>query len=115
MARFDGTKTVEDFGEFNDRNGWWGTVPSVNFLMNLNKLHLKESTDLKTRYIASLTGSVLCGDHTFKVAKVPHANFERVFEAMFAILNEFGQVIGYWMVCSKSLTEIEPELMKVRA
>jgi len=33
-----------------------------------------------------------------------------VFEAMYSVMNEYGQVMGYYMTCSKALSEIEKEL-----
>lgn len=104
---------IDDFGSYKDQNGWNGFIPTTDFLMKWQIANLKASYETKTAWIRSLRGDILSGDHTFKVAKVPCSNYERVFEAMFSVMNEKGQIIGYWMTCSKSLREIRPELEKV--
>lgn len=40
--------------------------------------------------------------------------YQRVYEAMYSMMNEKGQVIGYWMTTSKSLGEISDELKAVQ-
>lgn len=62
----------------------------------------------------SITGRVLSGDHTFAVAKVPVGNSLKIFEAMFSLMNEYGEIIGYWMVPNTSLHEVKSDLEAVQ-
>lgn len=105
---------IADFGNFFDRDGWRGAVPSLPFLTRTYAIHGRKSQNFKHQHNMGITGDILSGDHTFKIAKVPCSNFERIFDAMFSVMNEFGQIVGYWMVCSKSLKEIMPELTAIK-
>lgn len=109
----DPNRAVPEFGYFDDRDGYRGQVPSQYILKRTFIQKQAKSATLKTRSVMGLTGKILCGDHTFQVAKVPFAGHQRMFEAMYSIMNEHGQVIGYWMTSTKSLTEIKVELQTV--
>jgi hypothetical protein len=89
---------------------WGGCVPTTEVLKKAYAWTSEKKSVLKTRAIMQTTGTILCGDHTFSVAKVPFQDHQRIFEAMFSVMNEHGQVIGYYMTNSKSLEEIRPEL-----
>ena len=54
---------------FHRLDDWVGPVPT---LTTLTKAYVEESAlqrDSKTKFLMSLTGKILCGDHTFKVQK----------------------------------------------
>jgi hypothetical protein len=112
LANADGDRPIEPFGEY-DGDLYRGQTPSVYILKRAFVGVMNKSSDIKTRSIMSLKGNILCGDHTFKVAKVPFSGHQRMFEAMWSMLNEHGQVVGYWMVSTKSLWELETELRTV--
>ena len=61
----------------------------------------------------AVTGGVLCGDHTFKIAKIPTIDSKPVFEAAYHLMNEFGQVLGFWFCHKSSIGELEPQLRAV--
>lgn len=87
-----------------------------HLLRRLNVAYLQtaeKNFELKTRKIMSLTGTILSGNHTFAVAKVPHANHQRIFEALYSNQNEFNQVIAYYMTMSRSIGELKDELKTV--
>lgn len=43
---------------------------------------------MRKSYTASLTGDILCGDHTFAIAAVPSCGGGRLYEAMYTVMNE---------------------------
>jgi hypothetical protein len=110
----DPDRKIEPFGAYDDKMGYRGQIPTVYALKLAFVRKMNESHEFKTRSLMSLTGTILCGDHTFKVAKVPFSGHQRMFEAMYSMMNEHGQVVAYWMTSSKSLWEIETELRTVR-
>ena len=62
---------VDNFQKFkHKKNGvsYPGIVPSSSVLKKAYVYVLSKEKEKKKRYIASLKGSVLCGDHTFKVS-----------------------------------------------
>ena len=66
--------------------------------------------------MAGLGGRVLAADHTFKVVKnVTSADGSRSFEAVFDVMNEFGQVVALLFTGSKSMEEIEGALCQLNA
>lgn len=58
-------------------------------------------------------GKILRGDHTFAIAKVPTSKYERIYDALYCLMNEYGQIIGFWMTFSKNMEELRPHMEKV--
>jgi hypothetical protein len=67
-------RKIESFGNFDDRGMWDGLVPSLPLLKNVYAELSLADKETKTRYMMSLTGNVLCGDHTFKVCRYLSSN-----------------------------------------
>ena len=66
------------------------------------------------RYMASITWQYLCADHTFKTDKyVRGPEGDRMFEAIFTVMNESMQIVGQYMVQTKSWMEIEPAMKQL--
>jgi hypothetical protein len=98
---------IKKFGDF------LYIVPTVESLKKAYMSVSMESYQTKVRKIMSLTGKVLSGDHTFAVAKVPHAGHQRIFEAMYSVQNEYNQIIGYYMTMTKSLNEVNGDISAI--
>lgn len=63
------------------------------------------------RYMSSIQGEYLCADHTFRIAKyIRDPTGERIFEAAFTVMNETCQIVGQYMVQTKSWIEVEPAM-----
>ena len=62
----------------------------------------------------SLKGDILSGDHTFAIANVPHPDHQRIFEGLYSNLNEYNQVVGYYMTMSQSVGELKTELAELK-
>jgi hypothetical protein len=84
------TKPISSFGSFPGLFG--GRVPSV---AKIRACYLAECTRLKytkLMWITSLTGDVLCSDHTFWATKHVRHKQKALYSALFGVMNEHGQV-----------------------
>jgi hypothetical protein len=117
------------FGDFDDRERYSGKAPTAAYLVR-NALRrvlllpacscltvamphmchpqtavvLADSERLAPYYktrLMMITGDVLKGDHTFKMAGKVHADGGRPYEAVYTLMNEFNQVLGSWLLRSK--------------
>ncbi|EQC25220.1 hypothetical protein SDRG_16917 [Saprolegnia diclina VS20] len=71
---------------------------------------------LQQAAIAATTAEHLCGDHTFFVAKHGRdADGKQGFTAVFTMMNQLSEVVGFWVTRSKSLKEIEKEIEMLKA
>jgi hypothetical protein len=108
------TDRIQPFPEFQFRKGasvsYPGVVPPSSHIKKVLTTKLETEKDLKVAKMMTLKGRILKGDHTFKIAKIPFQLMEKVFEASYSVMNEFGQIIGYWMTVSRSLNELREEL-----
>lgn len=105
---------IQEFPEYKERAGWYGIVPCTPFLVRAYEKRSSELYECRARFMSSLTGEVLKADHTYKIAKLPSINSTTPFKGMYSVLNEVGQVLGYWMTTSDSLTEIDSDLSALR-
>ena len=75
---------------------------------------LEKDHDLKINYISSLTAKVFSLtkviklDATYEIAKIVNSVKSKMFSNCLNILNEYGQVIGYYLMTSESLQEARP-------
>jgi len=119
IGRYELTRKLPDFGPFlpdgKHENSYPGHIASTSFLKKCYLNNVSKSAKLKTCKLMGLTGDILCGDHTFAVAKVPTQNYTKIFEGLYSIMNEYGQIMAYYMTCSKTLSEIEDNLKRVAA
>eukprot|EP00158_Paraphelidium_tribonemae_P003260 Partr_v1_DN26004_c2_g3_i1_m667 putative NA len=109
------TAKVKPFGNYADANGWRGSILSPQFLARVYCEVSVEAYPVKNRMMQSIKGDILRGDHTFKVAAVPMVNYQRIFEARFSIMNEFGHLLGFWQVQSKSLADLKTDFDMVQS
>ncbi|KAI3650243.1 hypothetical protein MP228_004907 [Amoeboaphelidium protococcarum] len=114
-VRFQNPGLIEPFGDFDDLSQYNGVIPSSKALKKFYLKSQSDQYDLKNAQIVATTGNVLSGDHTFKAAKVPISKSQQIFEGLYSLVNEFGQVIGYWLVAGKSLKDLKAEFSDLRA
>ena len=62
--------------------------------------------ELEMMFITSLVGNILCSDHTFWHIKNVRLNHQTLYNALFAIMNEHGQVLYWAYTKTKSYTEL---------
>ena len=104
---------LDNFGKFDDVNGYHGVIPSEEFLKKHYVSYSAQSYNLKNQFLQTLTGEILKGDHTFKVAKIPTEDGVRPFVAMYSVMNEYQMVLTYQMVPSKCLEDLRSSLEEV--
>ncbi|KAI3653227.1 hypothetical protein MP228_002652 [Amoeboaphelidium protococcarum] len=107
---------IDPFPEFSDKDQYNVSIPSTTVLKKFYYKSQMDVYDLKNAAVAQVTGKVLSGDHTFKAAKVPVSKSQQIFEGLYSLVNEYGQVAGFWLVPNKSLKELtgEFEVLKQR-
>lgn len=91
------------FSEFNDPEGYQGNIPSATLIrecfLGYFEAYMEEFYD---KYMRSLSGNVLSSDHTFKVASFVWSLKNQPFNAFWAVLNEYHEVITMAFVKDKS-------------
>ncbi|KAI3642336.1 hypothetical protein MP228_011891 [Amoeboaphelidium protococcarum] len=110
---FCNNKKVQDFGSYSNCAGYGGQVPSQPSLILAYKERQSAVHQDKSNTLMSVKGEILCGDHTFKIAKVPVKNQNRLFKGCYSVMNEFGLVCGFYFVHSTGLKEIQMQLSKI--
>jgi hypothetical protein len=73
----------------------------------------EQSYSLKNKFLQTIIGKILKGDHTFDIANIPTEEFEKIFSGMYTIMNEYNMILGYWMLPSKELDDIRGPLSEV--
>jgi hypothetical protein len=55
-------------------------------------------------------GRVIKIDHAYKITKCILIDGQRGFEAIFSVMNEFGQIVAWWLTHGSDLTEVEEHM-----
>ena len=67
--------------------------------------HQRRRPFLLTR-LMMVTGEVLSGDMSFKVAKRILSNDGKFFECTYTLMNEHNEILGFWFCRSKSILQV---------
>ena len=115
---FLSTRTVfspkEQFSEVGDRMGYCGFVPSEGYLRDVYNKFMEARRDLYDKEMMKISGNILKGDHSFKLAKrIVSVEHQHVFDAVYSVTNELGQIRGQYLTSSKSHSQIEPGLVGI--
>jgi hypothetical protein len=81
---------IEPFGEFSCEYG--GRIPTKAKIKEVYLADFRRRKNTMLMWITSLTGQILCSDHTFWAAKNVRENHVKLFEAFFGVMNDCGQV-----------------------
>jgi len=101
-----------EFPEF-DSDEYQHDVPSVSYFISRLILRMESSDEYKTRRMQMIDGLHVSGDHSFKVVRCMWTR-GRPFTAVYCLLNEYSQVVGWWMTTGTSMSELEEPLRKLR-
>lgn len=96
----------KDFCDF-DSDLYHEPLPSSSYLTSMCIQMMERDTVYKRLKMQMIDGQHLSGDHSFKLCKCVVANGSKAFSAMYCIMNEFGQVVAWWltgMYCLKNCT-----------
>ncbi|KAJ7914555.1 hypothetical protein B0H13DRAFT_2270697 [Mycena leptocephala] len=103
-ANFYGQPVTTPFSAFDDPNGYAGSVPSVKYLKAMFTDFISAVRIFIERDIATLPLDAAKADHTFDVLKhTGRVKGERIFAALYTILNQFEEIRGHSLTFSKSL------------
>lgn len=106
--------SIQKFSDYNDQSRWGANIPTTKTLSNIYAALVGRDQDVKAKMMMRIKGDVLCGDHTFAIAGTVSDQKQKLFEAMFTVMNENSQVLSYYLTSSTSLKEIEKPLRKLR-
>eukprot|EP00951_Prasinocladus_malaysianus_P016895 scaffold132287_cov33-Prasinocladus_malaysianus.AAC.3 len=104
----------EKFSAFQDPHGYSGSVPSPSYLLSITlAFHRFRRKPLVARMMM-ITGQILKGDMSFKLAKKIRADRTGQYTCVFSLMNEYGEILGYWFCRTKSILHLKSELEKVK-
>jgi hypothetical protein len=93
----------------------FGKVPNVETLIRVFKIEAaKQETHLISRMMG-VRGRILKCDHTFKMAKIIKVNRDKPFAALFSVMNEFNEIVGFWLASTKKISELRSALEQINA
>jgi len=102
-----------EFFEF-DSKDFDQTVPSCCYLIARVISLMESDAKYKTLRMQMIDGKHLSGDHSFKLVKCVTLNGTKAYTAMYCIMNEFGQVVGWWFTTGTGMKEIQAQVKKVK-
>ena len=111
IRRLERKVELEEWGEFDDDEGWNGYVPCVAYFVAVF-LQLHEAvSDFIHRCIQMADGEVLAGDASLKVPKLIRlAGGAQYKKFLYTIMNGHGQIVGFWFVDQDSAEQLSPFL-----
>ena len=87
-----------------------GKLPSLLYLLEWMILWIESRIDYHTKRQQLVDGMAISANHSFKVAKMILLNGMKVYDAMYIMMNEYGQVMGWWFTFRTSLDEVDEHL-----
>ena len=98
---------------------YWPVVTTLRGegMLNDYVTNMKRLEPVMAEYTSRIGGRILKMDHTFKIAKFGRIGGTRdqhcQFYCLLTIMNEFGEILAWWFVSSKSLAMLRTDLNKV--
>lgn len=103
-----------NFGAMHDPNGWNGPSISGDTIV---RRFVEDTLHKEHLYIAMLnstTATMAKADHTFAVVKRLKSFNGSVFDALFTVMNERGEVIAMQLTSTTSMEEVKELLVELR-
>ena len=100
----------QPFSSFDDPAGYSGRVPSASYLLAVALAYHRFRRPTLIRRLMMVTGTILKGDMSFKLAKKIRCDRTGQYVCVFSIMNEHGEVLAYFFCRSKSLRDLTAEL-----
>ena len=102
-----------DFPYF-DSEMYHDSLPTNAYMIERVIKVIEEDADYSRRRMQMLDGEHLSGDHSFKIAKCILAGKSKTFTAMYSIMNEFGQIVAWWLTTGTGMEELRGSVEKLR-
>ena len=101
------------FSSFRGR-GYSGKAPSPNYLLAVSLAYHRLRKPVLTSRLMMVTGRILKGDMSHKVPKKIRADRFGQFTSLFTLMNENGEIAGFWFCRTKSVEQLETDFKKVQ-
>ena len=84
--------------------------------LSLTSLCIKDIEECVPYYKCKLEmvlGKALSADHSHKIANVILIEGKQGFQGLYTLMNEFGKILGFWLVNGTNLREVEEQLQGI--
>ncbi|GAQ87318.1 acetamidase/formamidase [Klebsormidium nitens] len=106
--------TPADFGEYGDKEGYRGWIPSTSWIAGVILADLTSRLAFLERHLAAVDGVFWRGDHTFQAAsRIRSADGRKDYAAIYSVMNEWSQIVGQWAVGDTSFDDYATGLRDV--
>ena len=90
-------------------------VPSWKVIKDLACKYFMSLDKFETKVMQGIDGIMFKGDASHKVTKLVYVNTdEKVYRGLYTLMNEFGEVIGWWFIRTGRMEELEDSIRKLR-
>lgn len=90
-------------------------VPSWRVIKDLVCKYLGSLDRFETKVMQGIDGTMFKGDASHKVTKLVYVNVdEKVYHGLYTLMNEYGEVIGWWFIRTGRMDELEDCILKMR-
>ena len=90
-------------------------VPSWKVIKNLACKYFTRLDEFETRVMQGIDGIMFKGDASHKVTKLVYVNTdEKVYHGLYTLINEFGEIIGWWFIRTGKMEELEDSIRKMK-
>ena len=102
-----------DFPAYNS-DAYHQSIPSNAYLIERVVRLMETDADYTRRRMQMVDGEHLSGDHSFKLAKTIYSDGGKPFAAMYSIMNEFGQVVAWWLTDGTQMDELKASIRMLK-
>jgi hypothetical protein len=90
-------------------------VPSWKVIKELVCKYLSSLDRFENKVMQGIDGIMFKGDASHKVTKLVYVNVdEKVYHGLYTLMNEYGEVIGWWFIRTGRMDELEECILKLR-
>ena len=113
---FGGEKTIPIVPPpYKDYEKSFAYVPSWKVIKDLSCKYLMSLNAFETKVMQGTDGIMFKGDASHKVTKLVYVNVdEKVFHGLYTLMNEFGEVTGWWFIRTGKMDEIEASIKRIK-
>jgi hypothetical protein len=97
-----------------DSKEYGGKIPSLAYLIWCYICFVEDKIPYYLRHQQMVDGKSWSVDHSMKVTKVILVCSERAYTAMYTVMNEYGQVVAWWLTNTTSLAELKNGLKALK-
>ena len=100
---------------YSDYTKSFAYVPSWKIIKDLACKYLMSLDRFETKVMQGIDGIMFKGDASHKVTKLVYVNVdEKVYHGLYTLMNEFGEVMGWWFIRTGKMEELENSIRMLR-